>query len=91
MRGWSTPSRATTASVDETTYFDRYLQSRDALLASEDEADKAKADNYYIFDPEQVTYGNNPSTEMEFSLGGISTTRGSSPTRSIARSAIRSS
>ena len=57
-------------SVDETTYFNRYEQARDALLASEDEADKAKADNYYIFDPEQVTYGDNPSTEMEFSLGG---------------------
>ena len=70
MRGWSIPSRATTATVDETTYFDRYLQSRDDLLASEDEADKAKAENYYIFDPEDVTYGDNPSTEMELSLGG---------------------
>ena len=63
-------SLADPESGDETTYFDRYLQSRDDLLASEDEADKAKADNYYIFDPEQVTYGDNPSTEMEFSLGG---------------------
>lgn len=55
---------------DETTYFDLYRQARDDLQASEDEADQAKAENYYIFDPEQVTYGDNPSTEMEFSLGG---------------------
>ena len=57
-------------SVDETTYFNRYEQSRDDLLASEDEADKDKAGDYYIFDPGQVTYGDNPSTEMELSLGG---------------------
>lgn len=57
-------------SLSDTTYFDRYIQSRDDLLASEDEADKAKAEEYYIFDPEDVTYGDNPSTEMELSLGG---------------------
>ena len=68
--GLVNPEPADDGTVDETTYFDRYLQARDDLLASEDEADKAKAENYYIFDPEDVTYGDNPSTEMELSLGG---------------------
>ncbi len=68
--GLVNPEPGDDGTVDETTYFDRYLQVRDDLQASEDEADQAKAENYYIFDPEQVTYGDNPSTEMEFSLGG---------------------
>ena len=68
--GLVNPEPGDDGTVDETTYFDRYLQSRDDLLASEDEADKAKAETYYIFDPEDVTYGDNPSTEMELSLGG---------------------
>ena len=64
------PEPGDDGTVDKTSYFDLYTQARDGLLASEDEADVAKANNYYIFDPNQVTYGDNPSTEVEFSIGG---------------------
>ena len=46
--------------------------NRDDLLASEDAADVAKEQHYYTFSPNDVTYGSNPSSEVELSLGGMS-------------------
>ena len=51
-------------------YYDLYTKARTDLLASEDAADKAKANDYYVFDPDNVTYGDNGATEVELSLGG---------------------
>lgn len=52
------------------TYYDLYLKARDDLLASDDQTDIDKANTYYVFDPDDVTYGDNGATEMELSLGG---------------------
>ena len=64
------PDPAEDGSVDKTTYFNLYEQAEAELLASEDAADKAKATEYYTFDPKNVTYGSNPSSEIELSVGG---------------------
>jgi hypothetical protein len=68
--GLTNPKPDADGVVDKTTYYDRYIGERDRLLASDDPVDKAKANNYYTFNPSDVTYGDNPSTEFEFSLGG---------------------
>jgi len=59
-----------TGEVDKTTYYDLYLAEKDKLAASEEATEQAKAAEYYVFKPGDVTYGDNPSTEMELSLGG---------------------
>ena len=69
-KGRVNPKPAEDGSVDKTTYYDLYEQARDGLLASEDAADVAKAQQYYTFSPNDVTYGSNPSREVELSLGG---------------------
>jgi len=51
-------------------YYDLYKDARNNLLASEDAADKAKANDYYVFNPDNVTYGDHGATEVELSLGG---------------------
>ncbi len=61
---------ATTGVVDTTTYYGRYLRERATLAASTDAANQAKAAQYYTFDPDNVTYGDNPATETEVSIGG---------------------
>ena len=66
----SNPEPGDDGTVDKTTYFDLYTQAREDLLKSEDEADKAKANDYYTFNPEQVTYGDKATSELELSLGG---------------------
>ena len=45
------PKPAEDGSVDKTTHYDLYGQARDDLLASEDAADVAKAQQYYTFSP----------------------------------------
>jgi len=64
------PDPAEDGTVDRTTYFDLYTQAKTELSASDDDADKAKANDYYTFNPNNVTYGDNPSQEVELSLGG---------------------
>ena len=51
-------------------YFDLYQEAGAGLAASEDAVDQAKAAQYYVFNPNDVTYGDNGATEVEFSLGG---------------------
>lgn len=51
-------------------YYDLYREAGAALAASDDAADQAKASQYYVFSPNDVTYGDNGATEVEFSLGG---------------------
>ena len=52
------------------TYYDLYEKARADLLASSEQADIDKANTYYVFDPNDVTYGDAGATEMELSLGG---------------------
>ena len=68
--GLVNPKPAEDGTVDKTTYYNLYEQARDGLLESEDAAEKAKAQKYYTFKPSDVTYGDNPATEFELSLGG---------------------
>ncbi len=68
--GRANPKPGDDGEVDKTTYFNLYEQARADLLASDDEADVAKANRYYVFNPNDITYGDNASTEFEFSLGG---------------------
>jgi hypothetical protein len=60
----------TTDTGESVSYFDKYQAERAALLATGDAADAAKATDYYVFDPSDVDYGDNPATEMEVSVGG---------------------